>query len=221
MIRWGVLLAAMLALAGPIRAQTLPPELDRALRAGEIAGAGRYAFTQRIEGEDGRFASRFDPSRRRSWTLLSVNGRAPSEEERAELERDGGGERPDVVGYPDLRGFMRRPRGVGAGVYLFTPDATAGKDVSERDLFAQLTGKAQLSEDRRYVAEVVLSNPQPFRPSSAVEVQQYRQIMRWSWDPALNAPVLQLIVVDMAGVSYGQPFSERASVIVSDVASVR
>lgn len=222
MIRWMVFLSVVLAWSGPIGAQNPPPELDRALRVGEIEGAGRFAFTQRIEGAEGQFTSRFDPSRRRRpWTLLSVNGRAPSDEERAELEGESAGGRPDVVGYPDLRRFMLRPRGVGAGAYLFSPDAASGKDAAERDLFAHLTGTAQLSEDRRYVAEVVLTNPQPFRPSSAVEVQQYRQIMRWGWDVSLNAPVLQLIVVDMAGMSFGQPFSERASVTVSDVAAAR
>jgi hypothetical protein len=222
-----VLVAAAPVVAEPIQAEILAfartiSETDfaftRTVRAEQRAKSGESETTTVVE--------RFDPTKppAQRWTLVSVNGRAPTDEEKADAAKRGsGGFVPSYgriarwVGAPAVRTqeggrtafrFAKLPKGTMQG---------NGPDIS-----ANLGALAVLGEGgtRPWIERVKLSSVKPFRMMMVAKVERMTFDTRYRLMPD-GRPVIAEQSSETVGSMMGRSGSQRSVTTFSDYRAIK
>ena len=222
-------LAAVLS-AGPAHADAL---LDRLLADARASGADEFAWTrttrteQRHGGETKvrTVIQRYDPSLppARRWTLVSIDGRAPTADERAEYDK--GRIEAQVPSYGRIAGYlnarMQRSDAAGRPVYRGVGMPKGMFMVNKHDLSAKAGVEAHVAEGLKpYVEQVKLVSGEPFRMMLVAKVDRVEGITRYKLMPD-GRPVIAEQEMVTTGSMMGKSGTIRSISTYSDHRAVR
>ena len=174
---------AVLLVLGPGATVAIPAtRSDVALVESAFEGISRnyrddWGFRETRTSGEGEFVGRYDPARPpgERWTLVSVDGRPPTEQEaedyRADRTRDGddggaGMSNADIVADGSLELIASTDETL---TYTFTP---AGDD--DEEFFEDLIGTLTIDRTGRYLHALTLANDKPVRPATGVKISRFR-----------------------------------------------
>jgi hypothetical protein len=190
---------ALAALPGGVPAGAPDPQaiVDEAFAALDNDYRRHWAFTETTSGEDrtwiGRYDPRLPPGER--WSLLSVDGRAPSDAERGEWasgRNEPDGRKDDQPADADIVSPD--------SLVLLGEDATRWRfgfrpsiddeDEDAREFMAQVDGTLVVRKDGRWLEELRLTSAGPIRPATGVKISRFETELRFG----RAAPVVLLAV---------------------------
>ncbi|MEL7539047.1 MAG: hypothetical protein AAFM91_18525 [Pseudomonadota bacterium] len=159
-------------------ADELPPELAAVFDRMPSVDPTEWAYTQTVDDGESVTVRRFDPSSNRTWRLVSVDGRRPTDDELAthaewvREQNDG-----DYLGENDFAGLAV------AGSWSLTGEQDERRryrfkpDVSDDDFLAdhadRLGGELTLDTERQTVASFRLFNEKPFRARVVAKINKF------------------------------------------------
>jgi hypothetical protein len=188
------------------------PELVRqALKATEGGPTRDWAFTETTR-KDGKISvSRFDPRQPdgERWTLLTVDGREPTDGERRQMEerrkarRGGRGEEESGEADDDRLIDMIQPGSMRLleetpthARYSFTPTSNDEKDAA---LYEHVDATLLVARAGPYVAELDLRSSAPFKPAFGITVSEFVMTLAFAPVAPGEAVVPSSVFVRMAG----------------------
>lgn len=159
-----------------------------------------WAFTVTSSGSDGDRVGRFDPrqSEDERWTLLTIDGRAPTDEESAEYAENnhhfGDGDNDDDDSDDNAidmvePGTLRLVEETDDYWLLsFVPTDDDEDDVGHKVL-ESMQGTVKIIKDGGYLAYIDIHNEKPIRPKVGVKMKKF--LMRMNFGPvADDGPVV-------------------------------
>jgi hypothetical protein len=192
----------LIALSSHASAESLPPELARALDAYQAEGTKTWAFTQTTASTSKSMVERYDPSKPEfsRWKLLSKDGRPPTEEELAQYNRMLG-QRTRTQTAPNVKEQIRRETcealGVDNGVarfrFLLKPGADDDKSAEHMAVTFSLHNESET------ITEVELASIRPFSPMFAVKIEEARTTIRYTLPDGQRPTLLRDIAVRVRG----------------------
>ena len=160
-----------------------------------------WAFTVTSSGKDSHRVGRFDPRQPEDerWTLLTIDGRAPTDEESAEYaENDhhfGAGDSDDDDGDDNAidmvePGTLRLVEETDDYWLLsFVPTDDDQEDDVGRKVLKSMQGTVKIIKDGEYLAYIDIHNEKPIRPKVGVKMRKF--LMHMSFGPiAEDGPVV-------------------------------
>ena len=160
-----------------------------------------WAFTVTSSGKDSHRVGRFDPRQPEDerWTLLTIDGRAPTDEESAEYaENDhhfGAGDSDDDDGDDNAidmvePGTLRLVEETDDYWLLsFVPTDDDQEDDVGRKVLKSMQGTVKIIKDGEYLAYIDIHNEKPIRPKVGVKMRKF--LMHMSFGPiADDGPVV-------------------------------
>jgi hypothetical protein len=172
-----LVVAALVASPAGIAAM---PDYVRAALANfstEVPAGWAYTLTT-VRNAEARTTARFDPARppAEQWTLLDLNGRAPSAREAAQFARARAGSGPATT----QQGTFRKNDIDPASVTLVTEDAERGEfrctfreEATGADkMLGHLTLRLTVNKRLPYVEKFVLELNEPYNPVLGVKMRQ-------------------------------------------------
>ena len=160
-----------------------------------------WAFTLTSSGSDGDRVGRFDPRQPEGerWTLLAIDGRAPTAKESAEYaENDhhfGAGDSDDDDGDDNAidmvePGTLRLVEETDDYWLLgFVPTDDGDEDDVGRKVLESMQGTVKIIKDGEYLAYIDIHNEKPIRPRIGVKMKKF--LMHMSFGPiAEDGPVV-------------------------------
>jgi hypothetical protein len=222
--------AVWLASVFTTHGQNKPDDLkQRILAQAQSVSADEYAFTRTIRSEptaNGKtektiIVDKYDPTKSGDarWTLVSMNGAAPSADELTKYRKDTPKRR--VPGYHRLANYFAGPVTTatdsrGRTVFRF---ASLPKDsvlVFNSDLSRETTAEASVGEANGvpFVEQVKLSI-KPTRIKLIMKLDHYESTSRYRMGPD-GKPVLAEQVADVTGSGMGQEGSLHQVITYSD-----
>lgn len=193
-------LAGALALAAAVTVPAEPaadtPELVKAvLERGPEAARARCAYTRTSVDDDGSKSERYDPwGQGPSWTLLSIDGRSPTQEELAHYA--GKAEKRADRRHPlafDLREMVSEDRwelreeSEDEATYQFR--LRPNEDLDER-LVDKVLGTLVVNKERLEPVRITIENTEPAYVAPFVRIASYTQTMRFDHDDNIDGAVL-------------------------------
>lgn len=221
-------LSAVGLLATPVSADPLQEEVLKQVRA---ARETDFAFTRRTSFErDGApakvFVHRFDPRRlpAQRWTLLSVDGRAPTPKDLARARRNA---RQPVPGYGEIAKWFGSPAvrttsADGEATYRFARLPDGVLKIGSHDASPHTSAEAVVntSGPTPFVESVRLSSGRPFRVALVASVRSLS--FRNRYRPAPDGrPVPADSVGDVSGSLFGRAGRVRTRIAYSDFQALR
>jgi hypothetical protein len=209
-----------LSLAGSavtgVAAESYEALFESAVRAVTWDLDDQWAFTETKTGSDGTFVSRYEPRlpKGERWSLLSVDGRAPTSAEaedfarnRAEGERDTDDE--DTGENTDDRdvdamvepGTLRLVEETDAYWLLgFVPtdddDDDDDDDQLGREVMRRMLGTVKITKEGGHLAAIEIRNDKPIRPKVGVKMKRF--LMRMTFAPAIEGGPVVMKSMDFA-----------------------
>jgi hypothetical protein len=188
-----------------------------------------WAFTETSTKKERTWVGRFDPRRPAGerWALVSVDGRAPTEDEReAWLSRhadDAGAYNGRNRKTPDIAtpgSLVLLEEDEATWLFGFTPQAGRGDEA--RKFLAKVTGTLRIQKDGPWLEEIKLSNDAPIRVAVVFKISQFLTHFRFG-RPAVDGPVVPLSVdVLVKGrAALAISLDEREQIRFSDYERVR
>ena len=160
-----------------------------------------WAFAVTSSGNDGDRVGRFDPrqSEDERWTLLTIDGRAPTDEESAEYAENnhhfGDGDSDDDDSNDNAidmvePGTLRLVEETDDYWLLsFVPTDDDDEDDIGNKLLASMQGTVKIIKDGGYLAYIDIHNEKPIRPKVGVKMKKF--LMHMSFGPvADDGPVV-------------------------------
>jgi len=160
-----------------------------------------WAFTLTSSGTDGDRVGRFDPRQPEDerWTLLTLDGRAPTDEESAEYaendhhfgdgdsdDDDGDGNAIDMVEPGTLRLVEETDD---YWLLSFVPTDDDDEDDVGSKVLESMQGTVKIIKDGQYLAYIDIHNEKPIRPQIGVKMKKF--LMHMSFGPiADDGPVV-------------------------------
>ena len=149
--------------------QLLFSELEEA----SITEHKKFAFVQRVDGEDGIEISTFIPSTEPEWTLVSINGEAPSNKEIKKFNKDKikEAERNEGNGFRDLiaKGSVVVESETESEIVVsFTPELD---DMSDKAM-ESMRGKAVFNAEDEALISLSIYSIEPFSPALSVKLEE-------------------------------------------------
>jgi len=186
-----------------------------------------WAFTVTSSGKDSHRVGRFDPRQPedKRWTLLTIDGRAPTNEESAEYAEDsrdqhfGNGDSHDDDG-DDNAIDMVEPGTLQLveetddyWLLSFVPTDDDNEDDVGRKVLKNMQGTVKIIKDGEYLAYIDIHNEKPMRPKVGVKMKKF--LMHMSFGPiADDGPVV------MRSMDFAIKLSAFVLVRVSEAESV-
>lgn len=192
-------------LATILHAAPPPPALAKALDSFHTEGTPGWGFVQStVSATEKSLVERFEPAKPdfTRWTLLKKDGRDPTPEEtkdysEKQTRRTHGGQAPDMKKQLDLDSCTLIKDDGTLAVYRFRLKAGGDDDTSAAHMACFFT----LHQPSGSIAEVELSNIEPFSPVFTVKVVEARTRLTYS-QPADGQPVLlQKVEMRMRGTA--------------------
>jgi len=159
-----------------------------------------WAFTVTSSGKDSHRVGRFDPRQPEDerWTLLTIDGRAPTDEESAEYaendhhfgagdsDDDGDDNAIDMVEPGTLRLVEETDD---YWLLSFVPTDDDQEDDVGRKVLKSMQGTVKIIKDGEYLAYIDIHNEKPIRPKVGVKMRKF--LMHMSFGPiADDGPVV-------------------------------
>jgi len=157
-----------------------------------------WAFTVTSSGNDGDRVGRFDPRQPQDerWTLLTIDGRAPTDEESAEYaendhhfgDGDSDDDAIDMVEPGTLR-LVEETDDYWLLSFVPTDDDDEDEDDVGRKVLESMQGTVKIIKDGEYLAYIDIHNEKPIRPKFGVKMKKF--LMHMSFGPiADDGPVV-------------------------------
>lgn len=215
--------------------QNKPDELKQQILAqAQSVGADDYAFTRTIRSEPtakGKtekttLVDKYDPTKSGDarWTLVSVNGAAPSADELAKYRKETPKRR--VPGYHRLANYFAGPVTSATDsrsrtVFRFSSLPKDSVLVFNSDLSRETSAEASVGEANgvSFIEQVKLSI-KPTRIKLIMKLEHYESTSRFRMGPD-GKPVLAEQVADVSGSGMGQEGSLHQVITYSDYRAVK
>ena len=161
-----------------------------------------WAFTVTSSGNDGDRVGRFDPTQPEGerWTLLMIDGRAPTDKESAEYAEndhhfgDGNSDDDDSddnaidMVEPETLQLVEETDDYWLLSFVPTDDDDDDDDVG-RKVLESMQGTVKIIKDGEYLAYIDIHNERPIRPQFGVKMKKF--LMHMSFGPiAGDGPVV-------------------------------
>lgn len=215
----------LLLIPGPALADAL---LDRLVAEARAVGPDDFAWTRTLRSEQRSgdkletraSVERYDPSRPagQRWTLLSVDGRAPSDAELKDYSK--AMVQAMVPNYGRLARYFgagaQRAASGGRTVYRATKLPKGALTIGKADLSAGAQAEATVADGPRpYVERLDIVSTKPMRMMLVAKVERLDATSRYKLMPD-GRPVLAEQVSEMRGSMMGRSGSLRTVAIFSD-----
>lgn len=170
-------------------------------------GGGSTTNTLKVERWDGR-----------KWSLVTVNGRKPTTNQRAEAERIAAA--APVPGYhrlaPLLAAATETATDAQGRTVLKIPILPVGSvRTDSSDISRHLSGEVTLARgDRPYVERVRVTAREPFKMNMLIKVLTFEQVSEYRLDAA-GKPRLASQIANSQGTMFGFPGGEKSEVTYS------
>ena len=150
-----------------------------------------WAFTVTSSGNDGDRVGRFDPRQPddERWTLLTIDGRAPTNEESAEYAEDSGGHHfgdgdsddgddnaIDMV-EPGTLQLVEETDEYWLLSFVPTDDDDGDEDDVGRKVLESMQGTVKIIKDGEYLAYIDIHNEKTIRPKFGVKMKKFMMHM--------------------------------------------
>lgn len=203
-------LVTLLAAALPARGEPVPESyealFERALESIAWDFHADWAFTETESESDGDFVGRFDPRmpEDQHWTLLSIDGRAPTAEESRQYAERKRGEPGDDDHEDDGEiDAMVEPGSLQLveetseyWLLRFVPTDDGEDDEMGREVLKRMDGTAKIVKHGHYLEYIDIRNTKPIRPKVGVKMKKF--VMRISFGPAVEGGPIVMKSVDVA-----------------------
>lgn len=181
-------MAAMLILAwGASHAETHEELVERAFDAIETRIRDHWAFTRTETSADGVYVATHDPRREQPWELLTVDGRAPSSDEREEFLSERNQERGDEDDGEDENRSMVSPGSVELvdetdehWQFHFMPQADSEED---RAFMEAVEASLEVAKDGHYVRKISLRNLGTMKPGKGTKLEVFDTRLEFAPSP--------------------------------------
>jgi hypothetical protein len=181
---------------------------EEALQSIEWNARERWAFTETASGSDGEFVGRYDPRlpETERWTLVSIDGRAPTEKESREYAERKRGERHDdekeddreVDGMVDPGSLELVEETADYWLLRFVPTDDDDEDEDElgREVMERMDGTVKIIKDGRYLEYLDIRNTEEIRPKVGVKMKKF--MTRMTFGPAVEGGPIVMKSMDVA-----------------------
>ena len=179
---------------------------EEALRSIEWNARERWAFTETASGSDGEFVGRYDPRLPEAdrWTLVSIDGRAPTEKEsreyaerkRSEHRDDEQEEDRDIDGMVDPGSLELVEETADYWLLRFVPTDDDDEDAMGREVMERMDGTVRIIKDGRYLEYLDIRNTEPIRPKVGVKMKKF--LTRITFGPAVEGGPIVMRSMDVA-----------------------
>ncbi len=198
-----VLVLSLLLFAALARAESHDALVSRAFEALDDNFPEGWSFTETVENGEGISIARYDPARPEpeAWSLVSVDGRAPTEKETRQFlelkarRREAREAHDDetVVRIDDMvvEGSLKMREETDAyWEFEFDPVADSKEDA---EFMRDVEGTLRVEKAGHYVSRIRLRNRKPIKPGKGVRIDAFAT--RLEFGPAhAGGPVLPLLV---------------------------
>lgn len=230
--RLGVIAVAAVAFAAPVAAEPTQAELVAFART---VSENDFAFTRTVraeqraksgEAETTTIVERFDPTKppAQRWTLVSVDGRAPTDKEKADAAKRGSS--GFVPSYSRIARWVGSPavktQEGGRPAFRFAKLPKGTMQGNGPDLSANLGALAILGEGgaRPWVERVKLSSAKPFRMMMVAKIERMTFDTRYRLMPD-GRPVIAEQSSETVGSMMGRSGTQRSVTTFSDYRAVK
>jgi len=169
-----------------------------------------WAFTSTTSGSEGERVGRYDPRQPEGerWTLLTIDGRAPTDEESAEYaENQGdhhfGDDDGDDDGGDDNAIDMVEPGTLRLieetddyWLLSFAPTDDDDDDDVGRKVLESMQGTVKIIKNGEYLAYIDIHNEKPIRPKVGVKMKKF--LMHMEFGPAADGGPVVMQSMDFA-----------------------
>lgn len=195
------ILIAGLLIAGQALAGEYDAVVERAINAISDDYYREWAFTESILEDDVLFTGRYDPRLPEGsrWTLLSVDGRGPTDEELADYLDDkadeyqwnnDGDDRDRDTDMVDFHTLELLEETDEYWIFSFVPSGDDMDGDEEQTFMEQVTATMKIVRDGPYLEYIDLRNEKAIRPAFGVRISDFRVHM--TFGPAANGgPIVQ------------------------------
>jgi hypothetical protein len=167
-----------------------------------------WAFTATSSGEEGDRVGRYDPRQpeEERWTLISIDGRAPTDEESAKYADSRGdhhfgddddNDDDDAINMvePGTLKLVEETDDYWLLSFVPTDDDDDDDDVG-RKVLESMHGTVKIIKDGEYLAYVDIRNEKPIRPKFGVKMSKF--LMRLAFAPAADDGPVVMKSMDFA-----------------------
>lgn len=210
-----IIATLVLALAGAAAsgaaAESYEALFESAVRAVTWDLDDQWAFTESKAGTDGTLVSRYDPRlpEGERWSLLSIDGRAPTQAEAKDFARDRATEEHededdngensddgDVDAMVDP-GTLRLIEETDAYWLLeFVPTDDGDDDEMGREVMRRMNGTVRIAKEGGHLETIDIRNEKPIRPRVGVKMKRF--LMRMTFAPAVDGGPVVMRSMDFA-----------------------
>ena len=204
--------------------------VERALANMDAVSIDEWAFTETSIHNGITLVKRHDPSlaQNERWSLVSVDGRPPTDEEREEhlRENDQAGDDQPAESGDEEQGEIRAmispdsltmlEETASHIVYSFEP---AAEDEGEAKMYEQMDATIRVSKDGPFVESLEMRNREPFSAAFGVKVKEFLTVLTFSQVGSDSVVLPSTVKVRMAGRAFLiKKIDESVEVIYSDYA---
>jgi len=187
-MNWSMLLVCLGLIAGAPAVAEPPALVEQALQAMDAVAIDDWFFTETtVAGATSRVLQH-DPTRPdgRRWTLVSVDGREPTDEEREKAVRDRANaeaedaedeEQGEVRAMVDMESLALIEETASHAVYRFRPVAEDEKDAR---LFDHVDAALRVSKAGPYVESLEMHSREPFSPGFGIKVKEFAMTLTFA-----------------------------------------
>jgi hypothetical protein len=187
-MNWRSLLTCLALIAGAPAGAEPPALVEQALQTMDEIAVEDWFFTQTTVAGDTTSVLHHDPTRPESqrWTLVSVDGREPTDEEREKADRDRTRDDADdaedenegeVRAMVDTESLALIEETASYAVYSFRPVA---EDESDAKLFEHVDSTLRVRKAGPYVESLEMRSREPFSPRFGVKVREFAMTMTFA-----------------------------------------
>jgi len=179
---------------------------EEALQSIEWNARESWAFTETASGSDGEFVGRYDPRlpEAEHWTLVSIDGRAPTEKESREYAERKRGEHHDddreddreIDGMVDPGSLELVEETGDYWLLRFVPTDDSDDDEMGRKMLERMDGTVKIVKDGHYLEYLDIRNTRPIRPQAGVKMKKF--LTRITFGPAVDGGPIVMKSMDVA-----------------------
>jgi hypothetical protein len=201
-----LLITALLILVSTVSlAESHEQIVERAFDSVETSIRDHWAFTRTQTSEKGVYIATHDPRREQAWELLTIDGRAPTSDERDDFlsEMRRGRDDDDDDGEDDDSRAMVAPGSVTLidetderWQFDFSPSADTDE---ERKFMEAVEGRLEVAKDGHYVRLIHLRNLDTIKPGKGVKLEVFDTRLEFAPAPDGSAVLPAVVYTKVKG----------------------
>lgn len=156
--------------------------LAEASRSLDSFDGSHWVFTETIESSEGTFVGRHDGrlDENQRWTLLSVDDREPTDEERdeylSEKRKDDDDDDGSIADMVNVGSMNLKDETESRWLFEFSP---IGDDEDDSDFLEHVEGEIEISKNLRHISSIRLQSDKPFKPHFTVKISEFLTHLRF------------------------------------------